>query len=173
MATINRKYTISSISYLIIICLVISLGSYPLTGYSANCNSCDDSIEVSGLPLFAGDHALDVTIEFNFDEVLNSETEDELPEVKFIEELKPILNFGLGAEIYISEKLNAYGSFSSDYSPFKNVSSIDSPDSSKDVNFDWGSATLQFESQEAHYFIKVSEFMHLLSGWKGASYMFK
>ncbi|RLD70210.1 MAG: hypothetical protein DRJ10_20605 [Bacteroidetes bacterium] len=44
---------------------------------------------------------------------------------------------------------------------------------SRDVNFDWGSATLQFESQEAHYFIKVSEFIHLLNGWKGASYMFK
>lgn len=67
---------------------------------------------------------------------LVSETEDELPEIKFMEELNPILNFGLGAEIYISEKLNAYGSFSSDYSPFESTNLIDYPNSSKDINFE-------------------------------------
>ncbi len=44
---------------------------------------------------------------------------------------------------------------------------------SKDVNFNWGSAILQFESEEAHYELKIGEFIHLLNGWKGAGYMFK
>ncbi len=43
---------------------------------------------------------------------------------------------------------------------------------SKSVNFEWGSAVLEFESQEQHYYVKVGEFIHLLNGWKGASYMF-
>ena len=42
---------------------------------------------------------------------------------------------------------------------------------SKDVNFDWGSAILNFESEEAHYELKVGEFIHLLDGWKGGGYM--
>ncbi len=33
---------------------------------------------------------------------------------------------------------------------------------SKDVNFDWGSAILNFESEEAHYELKIGEFTSLI-----------
>jgi len=53
--------------------------------------------------------------------LIKSETDDNLPYLTFDEELKPLLNFGMGAEIYISDHLNLYGSFSSDYSPYKST----------------------------------------------------
>ena len=55
---------------------------------------------------------------------LESETEEDLATVYFKEELKSIINFGLGAEIFITEKLNAYGSFSTDFSPYKNTTNL-------------------------------------------------
>ncbi len=69
---------------------------------------------------------------------LNSETEQDIPPIKFNEELKPVLNFGLGAEVYFSKAISGYGSFSSDYSPFvQNQSSEVSPAAtSKDINFE-------------------------------------
>jgi len=42
---------------------------------------------------------------------------------------------------------------------------------SKEVNFDWGSAILKFEADEAHYKLKVGEYIHMLDGWKGGGYM--
>ena len=56
---------------------------------------------------------------------LQSETEDDLPTLVFDEELKSIVNFGLGAEIYLFDNLNFYGSFSSDYSPYKSITNYD------------------------------------------------
>ncbi len=69
---------------------------------------------------------------------LNSETEQILPSLTFNEELKPVLNFGLGAEVYFSEIISGYGSFSSDYSPFiqNNSSEVSSTTSTKDINFE-------------------------------------
>lgn len=69
---------------------------------------------------------------------LQSETESELPAITFNEELKPILNFGLGTEFFISENVSGYGSFSTDYSPFvRNEEDSDSTKStSKDINFE-------------------------------------
>lgn len=55
---------------------------------------------------------------------LESETEENLEPIYFNEELKSIVNFGVGAEIFITEKLNAYGSFSTDFSPYISTASI-------------------------------------------------
>ncbi|MFK5878125.1 MAG: hypothetical protein QM478_01375 [Flavobacteriaceae bacterium] len=68
---------------------------------------------------------------------LVSETEDELPTILFDEELKQILNIGLGTEIYISDKLNLYGSFSTDYSPFISKKTTNDPveQPAKTINF--------------------------------------
>ncbi len=75
---------------------------------------------------------------------LESETEEELATVYFNEELRSIINFGLGAEIFITEKLNAYGSFSTDFSPFKSSASIlDAANQSGD--------SIDIETNYAHY----------------------
>lgn len=68
---------------------------------------------------------------------LVSETDDDLPTVLFNEELNPIFNVGIGTEIEISEKLNFYGSFSTDFSPFvEQKSSSDNVEQSmKTANF--------------------------------------
>ena len=68
---------------------------------------------------------------------LNSETETDLPKFTNNEELNSILNFGFGAEVYLNEKISAFGSFSSDFSPYKEIistqkSSLSSEDT---VNF--------------------------------------
>ncbi len=55
---------------------------------------------------------------------LESETEKDIYQYKFEEKLKSIINFGFGAEIYINPQLNAYGSFSTDFSPFEISTSI-------------------------------------------------
>ncbi len=44
---------------------------------------------------------------------------------------------------------------------------------SETINFDWGTAVLQFESEERHYKIKIGDFTHLLTGWKGIGYRFE
>lgn len=54
---------------------------------------------------------------------LESETND-VPSLALEEELKSVTNFGVGAEVFIVENLNAYASFSSDYSPFKANASV-------------------------------------------------
>jgi len=42
-----------------------------------------------------------------------------LQELRFREELRPVVNFGLGGEIYIHEQLKAIASFSSDFSAYE------------------------------------------------------
>lgn len=49
---------------------------------------------------------------------LTSETEENIVNASFSEELKPILNFGMGTEFFLSKTLNIYGSISSDFSPY-------------------------------------------------------
>lgn len=51
-------------------------------------------------------------------------TNQELPELIFKESLKNIINFGVGAEIYVSPKFKTYASFSSDYSAFEKNANI-------------------------------------------------
>lgn len=41
---------------------------------------------------------------------------------------------------------------------------------SNDVNFEWGSALLSFESEEQHFKVKIGEFIQLVNGWKGSAY---
>ncbi len=41
---------------------------------------------------------------------------------------------------------------------------------SNDVNFEWGSALLSFESEEQHFKLKIGEFIQLVNGWKGSAY---
>jgi len=61
---------------------------------------------------------------------------DEVSEVNFEEERKDVINFGVGMEFYISEKLSSYISFSTDFNGFsKNATIFDlTSDSGKDIN---------------------------------------
>ena len=49
---------------------------------------------------------------------------DELTAVNFIEERRTVVNFGVGGEVYLSDKFNAYGGFSTDFSAFKTSANI-------------------------------------------------
>lgn len=60
----------------------------------------------------------------SFPENGNEITNQELPDIKFEESLKNIINFGLGAEIFFNPKFKGYLSFSSDYSSFKKNANI-------------------------------------------------
>jgi len=42
----------------------------------------------------------------------------------FKEELRSVINFGLGVEFYVNEDINLYGSFSTDFSPIKTSANI-------------------------------------------------
>ena len=48
----------------------------------------------------------------------------EIKEFKFKDELKSVINFGIGAEIYLNDKVDLFASFSTDYSPQKSSASI-------------------------------------------------
>ncbi len=54
------------------------------------------------------------------------------------EELRSVINFGIGAEIYLNEGLNLYGSFSTDFSPIISSANIFDlvGDEDKEANFD-------------------------------------
>jgi len=56
----------------------------------------------------------------------------------FSESLRSVINFGLGAEFYLSEKFNIYGSFSTDFSPIRSSANIFDliTDEERDANFD-------------------------------------
>ena len=66
---------------------------------------------------------------------LSSET-NVVPEYKFNEEYKSIVNFGVGANIFVSEKFGLYTSFSTDFSPVvSNANLADLMDrTGKDIN---------------------------------------
>ncbi|PHS68382.1 MAG: hypothetical protein COB12_00570 [Flavobacterium sp.] len=55
---------------------------------------------------------------------LESETDDNLPIIYFNEALKSTFNFGVGYEIIVSKKINAFGSFSTDFSPYKESATV-------------------------------------------------
>lgn len=67
--------------------------------------------------------------------VFNEES-GEIRSFFFKDELKSVINFGAGAEIYINEKYNAYASFSTDFSPTESNANIFDliSDDRKDVN---------------------------------------
>ena len=67
-----------------------------------------------------------------------------MPIVYFNEELESTINFGFGAEVYISEKVNAYGSFSTDFSPFVTSASIFDATNQSGEN-------INFETNYSHY----------------------
>ncbi len=48
----------------------------------------------------------------------------EAEEFRFKEELRSVINFGVGAEIFLSEKVDLFASFSTDFSPLKASASI-------------------------------------------------
>ena len=70
--------------------------------------------------------------------IIESVTEEDVYAYKFEEKLNSTFNIGFGAEIYINPKLNGYGSFSTDFSPFDvNTSIIELSSQSEDkVNID-------------------------------------
>ena len=55
---------------------------------------------------------------------LESTAGEEVYRYKLEEKLSSIVNFGMGAEIYINPIISAYGSFSTDFSPFDIETSI-------------------------------------------------
>lgn len=48
----------------------------------------------------------------------------ETDEFKFTEELNSVINFGLGAEVYLSDRVNLFASFSTDFSPLVTSANI-------------------------------------------------
>jgi len=68
---------------------------------------------------------------------LESETDDNLPIIYFNEALKSTFNFGVGYEIIVSKKIIAFGSFSTDFSPFEESASVFDAinQSSENINF--------------------------------------
>jgi long-subunit fatty acid transport protein len=48
----------------------------------------------------------------------------QINEFRFKEELKSVINFGLGLEFYLNEKLNLFASFSTDFSPIETNANI-------------------------------------------------
>jgi hypothetical protein len=61
---------------------------------------------------------------------------EELTPVNFDEQRKAVFNFGIGTEYYISEKLKAYGGFSTDFNAFKNSANLSdlSAKENKEIN---------------------------------------
>ncbi|WKK66686.1 hypothetical protein [Lutimonas zeaxanthinifaciens] len=57
-----------------------------------------------------------------YDRLVIPPAEDGGTGFSFSEELRSVINFGLGGEFYLNEKLNIYGSFSTDFSPVKSRS---------------------------------------------------
>ena len=62
--------------------------------------------------------------------------ETSLTPVEFDEKRNAVFNFGVGIEIFITEKLKSYGGFSTDYNAFENSANIFdlASDNNKDVN---------------------------------------
>ena len=81
--------------------------------------------------------------------MLISETETDLPSFTYIEELNSTFNFGFGTEIYISEKLSTYGSFSSDFSPYTDIDAIKESSLNSENN-------INFQTNYYHYGIGVN-----------------
>ncbi|MGB5376692.1 hypothetical protein [Muriicola sp.] len=50
--------------------------------------------------------------------------QDELTSIAFDESRKDVFNFGLGAEIYISDRISLYGGFSTDYNAITSATNI-------------------------------------------------
>lgn len=73
-----------------------------------------------------------------YDRLVIPSAEDGTEGFSFNESLRSVINFGLGAEFYLSEKFNLYGSFSTDYSPIRSSANIfDFIDNEeRDANFD-------------------------------------
>ena len=73
--------------------------------------------------------------------IIESETEEDVYAYKFEEKLNATFNIGFGAEIYINPKLNGYGSFSTDFSPFDVKTSIielsSQPENRININSDY------------------------------------
>lgn len=75
-----------------------------------------------------------------YDRLVIPDADDGTEGFAFTESLRSVVNFGLGAEVYINEGLNLYASFSTDFSPSKSRANIfdviinDDPEA--DANFD-------------------------------------
>lgn len=74
----------------------------------------------AGIPI--GRHKLHFKADWHaglssYDRLVIPPVDDEETGFSFSEELRSVINFGLGGEFYLNEKLNIYGSFSSDFSP--------------------------------------------------------
>ena len=56
----------------------------------------------------------------------------------FSEKLRSVINFGIGGEFYLNDKLNIYGSFSTDFSPIESAANLFDliEDKDRDANFD-------------------------------------
>jgi len=59
-----------------------------------------------------------------YDVLVIPPVEDGTESFIFSESLRSVINFGIGAEFFLNEKLNIYGSFSTDFSPIKSRANI-------------------------------------------------
>jgi len=59
-----------------------------------------------------------------YDVLVIPPVEDGTESFIFSESLRSVINFGIGAEFFLNEKLNIYGSFSTDFSPIKSSANI-------------------------------------------------
>ena len=103
-----------------------------------------------GISIGAGIPMNNAKIHLNFDyvsalggydriEIPDIDTGDEeLTPVNFYEERKAVFNFGIGAEYLISEKLKAYGGFSTDFNALNKSASIFDLSAKNNKNLDLG-----------------------------------
>lgn len=139
---------------------VISGGRFRYQNYLSGFNENDDQFEFydfrdldserkeplgisfgAGLPL--GKHELHFKADWHagvseYDRLVIPPVREDGTGFAFSEELRSVLNFGIGGEIYLNEKFNLYGSFSTDFSALKSSANIfdliDSED--RDATFD-------------------------------------
>ncbi|MFC2124242.1 hypothetical protein ACFLU5_05480 [Bacteroidota bacterium] len=75
----NTKDPLTLILYSLIISLLILLKSFNVVGYAPEYEQCNDTGTVSDLSIFEREQVPEITIEFNFEWVMNCKTDDEFP----------------------------------------------------------------------------------------------
>lgn len=125
---------------------IISGGKFRYQNYLSGINENDDEFEFYdfrdlsserkeplgisfgvGLPL--GKHELHFKADWHagvseYDRLVIPPIEDDGTGFAFSEELRSVINFGIGGEIYLNEQFNLYGSFSTDFSALKSGANI-------------------------------------------------
>lgn len=94
----------------------------------------------AGVPL--GKHKLHLKADWHgkvsaYERLVIPQIEEDGEGFALMEELRSVINFGAGIELYLNDHLDLYGSFSTDFSPIKsNASIFDLIEYNSDSNFD-------------------------------------